>query len=213
MGELWKLKMRDWHIISLAKLASIELLRRTELWQLRMFILQDLALEMLGHTCVLGAWLCLNCMGHHVWKVKKICTYGVSQKKFSIEIKFQIKADRCPFQIISNQCSCLVSISSNLLLATSARFENIWKETLLLILISVRNFFGKPSTMGHLSFAKHKKRLQDENFQKKCRLKTRSPDSTKSELLMLKLLRLQVIQSKSVFTRVTDGQRCCYYSM
>ena len=30
---------------------------------------QDLALEMLGHTCVLGAWLCLNCMGHHVWKV------------------------------------------------------------------------------------------------------------------------------------------------
>ena len=23
----------------------------------------------------------------------------------------------------------------------------------------------------------------------------------------------QVIQSKSVFTRVTDGQRCCYYSM
>ena len=24
---------------------------------------------MLGHTCVLGAWLCLNCMGHHVWKV------------------------------------------------------------------------------------------------------------------------------------------------
>jgi len=31
--------------------------------------LEDLALEMLGHTCVLGAWLCLNCMGHHVWKV------------------------------------------------------------------------------------------------------------------------------------------------
>ena len=30
---------------------------------------QDLALEMLGHSCVLGAWLCLNCMGHHVWKV------------------------------------------------------------------------------------------------------------------------------------------------
>merc|ERR1711971_1504855 len=29
----------------------------------------DLALEMLGHSCVLGAWLCLNCMGHHVWKV------------------------------------------------------------------------------------------------------------------------------------------------
>ena len=53
------------------KLASIELLLRTELWQLRMFILQDLALEMLGHTCVLGAWLCLNCMGHHVWKVKR----------------------------------------------------------------------------------------------------------------------------------------------
>ena len=26
-------------------------------------------MEMLGHTCVLGAWLCLNCMGHHVWKV------------------------------------------------------------------------------------------------------------------------------------------------
>merc|ERR1719167_1234518 len=31
--------------------------------------LEDLALEMLGHSCVLGAWLCLNCMGHHVWKV------------------------------------------------------------------------------------------------------------------------------------------------
>jgi len=31
--------------------------------------LEDLALEVLGHGCVLGAWLCLNCMGHHVWKV------------------------------------------------------------------------------------------------------------------------------------------------
>lgn len=61
-------------MIILAKVAFIELPLRTELIlieKLRMFIFQDLALEMLGHTCVLGAWLCLNCMGHHVWKVKR----------------------------------------------------------------------------------------------------------------------------------------------
>ncbi len=27
--------------------------------------------ELSLHTCVVGCWLCLNCMGHHVWKVIK----------------------------------------------------------------------------------------------------------------------------------------------
>jgi len=30
---------------------------------------EELSLELLEHTCIVGCWLCLNSMGHHVWKV------------------------------------------------------------------------------------------------------------------------------------------------
>merc|ERR1712038_1543744 len=30
---------------------------------------EELAIELFQHSCAVGAWLCLNSMGHHVWKV------------------------------------------------------------------------------------------------------------------------------------------------